>query len=50
MMATSSHSGCIWLALLGRTVAPRLAGPRLQQGFALLSLGIAAGLLAKAAS
>lgn len=36
--------------LVGRQFAARLAGPRLQQGFALLSLGIALGLLVKAAS
>ncbi|HWI82032.1 sulfite exporter TauE/SafE family protein [Ramlibacter sp.] len=35
--------------LLGRRFAGRLAGPRLQQGFALLALGIAAGLLVKIA-
>lgn len=41
--------GALVGVLLGRTVAARLAGPRLQQGFALLSLGIAASLLVKAA-
>lgn len=42
-------AGALAGVLLGRTFAARLAGPRLQQGFALLSLGIAASLLAKAA-
>jgi uncharacterized membrane protein YfcA len=36
--------------LVGRQFAARLAGPRLQQGFALLSLGIALSLLVKATS
>ena len=34
----------------GRLFAQRLAGPRLQQGFALLSAAIAVGLLARAAA
>ncbi|MEO5671052.1 MAG: sulfite exporter TauE/SafE family protein [Ramlibacter sp.] len=42
-------AGALLGALLGRTVAARLAGPRLQQVFAMLSLAIAAGLLVKAA-
>lgn len=33
--------------LLGRIFSARLAGPRLQQGFAVLSLAVAAGLLVK---
>jgi uncharacterized membrane protein YfcA len=42
-------AGGALLGLLGgRQVAAQLAGPRLQQGFALLSLGIAVGLLVKA--
>ncbi|MEO7391210.1 MAG: sulfite exporter TauE/SafE family protein [Ramlibacter sp.] len=36
--------------LVGRTFAARLAGPRLQQGFAVLSLGIALGLVIKVAA
>lgn len=41
-------AGALVGMLAGRRFAARLAGPRLQQGFALLSLGIAAGLLLKA--
>jgi hypothetical protein len=32
---------------MGRIFAARLAGPRLRQGFALLSLGVACSLLAR---
>jgi uncharacterized membrane protein YfcA len=32
----------------GRKLAPRIAGPRLQQGFAVVMLVVAVGLLAKA--
>lgn len=42
-------AGALAGLLLGRLFAARLAGPRLQQGFALLSLGVAAGLLVKVA-
>jgi uncharacterized protein len=42
-------SGALAGLVLGRLFAARLAGPRLQQGFALVSLGIAAGLLLKVA-
>lgn len=42
-------AGALLGLLAGRLFAARLAGPRLQQGFALLSLGIAVSLLVKAA-
>lgn len=42
-------AGALTGLLGGRWFASRLAGPRLQQGFALLSLGIAATLLVRAA-
>jgi len=43
-------AGALAGLLVGRHFAARLAGPRLQQGFAFLSLGIALSLLVKAAS
>ena len=42
-------AGAIVAMLAGRKVAARLAGPRLQQGFALLSAAVALLLLARAA-
>lgn len=42
-------AGALLGLMVGRRFAARLAGPRLQQGFALVSLGIAAGLLLKIA-
>jgi len=42
-------AGALAGLLVGRWFAGRLAGPRLQQGFAVLSFGVALGLLAKAA-
>jgi uncharacterized membrane protein YfcA len=41
--------GAIAGLLAGRLFADRLSGPRLQQGFAILSLLIAAGLVLRAA-
>ncbi len=42
-------AGAVAGLVIGRMFAARVAGPRLRQGFALLSLGIAASLLAKLA-
>lgn len=43
-------AGALAGLLVGRWFASRLAGPRLQQGFAVLSLAIAASLLVRAAA
>lgn len=43
-------AGALAGLLLGRVFAARLAGPRLQQGFALVALAIAASLLIKVAA
>jgi len=40
--------GSVFASLLARAIAARVAGPRLQQGFAIVSLGVAALLLARA--
>ncbi len=42
-------AGAVAGLLVGRMFAARMAGPRLQQGFALFALGIAASLLARLA-
>src|SRR5471030_2878952 len=49
MVALPFSAGALAGMLGGRLVAARLAGPRLQQGFALLSAGVAAAMLVKAA-
>ena len=48
-VALPFSAGALAGMLGGRMVAARLAGPRLQQGFALLSAGVAAAMLVKAA-
>jgi uncharacterized protein len=40
--------GSVFASLLARAIAARVAGPRLQQGFAIVSLGVAVLLLARA--
>src|SRR5471030_1872777 len=49
MVALPFSAGALAGMLGGRMVAARLAGPRLQQGYALLSAGVAAAMLVKAA-
>jgi uncharacterized protein len=39
--------GSVFASLLARAIAARVAGPRLQQGFAIVSIGVAALLLAR---
>jgi uncharacterized membrane protein YfcA len=41
--------GSVFASLLARVIAARVAGPRLQQGFALVSVGVAVLLLARGA-
>lgn len=48
MVALPFSVGAVAGMLGGRLVAARLAGPRLQQGYALLSAGVAAAMLVKA--
>ena len=50
LAATPFAAGAAVALLLVRGVAARLAGPRLQQAFAIVSLLIAAGLLFRALS
>lgn len=49
MVALPFSAGSVVGMAGGRMLASRLAGPRLQQGFALLSAGVAAAMLVKAA-
>jgi len=39
----------VFATLAARVIAARVAGPRLQQGFAIVSLGVALLLIARAA-
>ena len=47
-LALPFAAGALVGLLTGRLFAARLAGPRLQQGFAVMALAIAAGLLVRA--